>query len=144
MIRHVASVGEVVEDVDAAVRFYEGLGLAVRRDEDSTEYAIVEVPGVIHFGLWSRGAAAESTFGSREAADRVPLGFQVGFEVDSVDDAASKLGAVTLRGAQDEPWGQRTLRFRTPSGSMSEIAETPWARELESNVAAKATEVTAS
>jgi catechol 2,3-dioxygenase-like lactoylglutathione lyase family enzyme len=137
-------VGEVVEDVDAAVAFYESLGVTVRRDAESTEYAVIEVPGVLHFGLWSRAAAAESTFGSRDAAARVPLGFQVAFEVDSVDETAGELGATTLRGAQDEPWGQRTLRFRSPSGAMSEIAETPWARELESNATPKASEAAAS
>lgn len=137
MIRHVAGIAEIVDDVDAAAAFYEGLGLAVKREEG---YASVEVPGVLHFGIWARKDAAESTYGSADAVDRVPLGFTIGLEVDRVDDDAERLGATVLRGAQDEPWGQRTLRFRSPSGALCEISETSWARELESNVAPKATE----
>lgn len=137
MIRHVGGVAEIVEDVDAAVAFYESLGLSVKREAPG--YAVVDVPGVLHFGLWDRRDAAESTFGDRDATDRVPLGFCVGFEVDDVDVAGLKL-ATPLRGAQDEPWGQRTLRFASPSGAVCEVAETPWARELETNVQPKATE----
>ncbi len=135
MIRHVAGVGEIVEDVAKAAAFYEGLGLKVNVDGD---YGVVEVPGVLHYGLWARAAAAESTFGSRDAADRVPLGFCVGFEVDDVEADAANYGGVLLRGAQTEPWGQKTLRFTMPSGSLGEIGETPWARELAQNVEAKA------
>lgn len=137
MIRHLASVAEIVEDVDAAVAFYEGLGLAVKREAPG--YAVIEnLPGVLHFGIWSRADAAESTFGSREAADRVPLGFSVGFEVDDVDRAGEQAGAPVLRAAADEPWGQRTLRFSSPSGAVAEFSAAPWARELATNVTPKA------
>ncbi len=137
MIRHLASIAEIVQDVDAAVSFYERLGLSARRETPG--YAIVELPGVLHFGIWSREEAAESTFGSKDAADRVPLGFSVGFEVDDVDEAGSILAAV-LREAADEPWGQRTLRFSSPSGALAELSAAPWARELETNVTPKAAE----
>ncbi len=137
MIRHVAGIGEIVEDVEVAAEFYRSLGLEVKIDNG---YGVVEVPGIMHFGLWARADAAESTFGSRDEIDRIPLGFTLGLEVDSVDDAAAAFGDATLRGAQDEPWGQRTLRFRSPSGAVCEIAETPWARELGSNVSAKASQ----
>ena len=141
MIRHVSGIAEVVEDVEAAAKFYESLGLEVDRMMD--DYAVVKAPGVLHFGLWARAHAAESTYGSRDAADRVPLGFTLGLEVDSVDGAAERFGAVTLRGAQDEPWGQRTLRFRSPSGALCEITESPEGRELASDVKAKGAEVRA-
>lgn len=141
MIRHVSGIAEVVEDVEAAAKFYEGLGLEVERMMD--DYAVVKVSGVMHFGLWARPHAAESTYGSRDAADRVPLGFTLGLEVDSVDGGADAFGAVTVRGAQDEPWGQRTLRFRSPSGALCEITESPGARELETNVTPKGAEVPA-
>jgi catechol 2,3-dioxygenase-like lactoylglutathione lyase family enzyme len=140
MIRHVSSVAEIVEDVDAAIAFYEGLGLAVKREAPG--YGVVEVPGILHFGVWSRRDAAESTFGDPEATDRVPLGFTIGFEVDDVDEAGARFGGTVLRGAVDEPWGQRTLRFRSPSGAVCEFSAAPWARELETNVSAKAAEVT--
>lgn len=138
MIRHIAGLAEIVEDVDAAVAFYEGLGLSVKRE--GPEYAIAQVPGVLHFGIWSRAASAESTYGSRDAADRVPLGFSVGIEVDDVDAAGAELGARVVRGGQNEPWGQRTLRFSSPSGALCEVCASPWARELETNVTPKATE----
>jgi catechol 2,3-dioxygenase-like lactoylglutathione lyase family enzyme len=138
MIRHLAGLAEVVEDVDAAVAFYEGLGLTVK--QDGPDYAAAELPGVLHFGIWSRGSAAESTYGSRDATDRVPLGFTVGLEVDDVDEAGKALGARLARGAQDEPWGQRTARFTSPSGALCEVSVTSWARELETNVTPKANE----
>jgi catechol 2,3-dioxygenase-like lactoylglutathione lyase family enzyme len=130
MIRHVAGIAEIVEDVQAAVAFYRDvLGLDVEQDEGSAaDYAVVKVPGVAHFGLWSRESAAESTYGDRAAAARVPLGISVGFEVESVDEAAARLR--TVRAPQDEPWGQRTARFVLPSGALSEVCETPGARDL--------------
>lgn len=132
MIRHVASVGEVVEDVEAAAAFYRGLGLEVVVENG---YGRVEVPGILHFGLWDRRDAAEAILGSREAADRITPGFRIGFEVDSVDAAVPAIDPVGA--AKDEPWGQRVVRFLSPSGVASEFAETSWARELETDVAAK-------
>ncbi|HYZ93487.1 MAG TPA: VOC family protein [Actinomycetota bacterium] len=138
MIRHVSGIAEVVDDVEAAAKFYEDLGVTVRRE--GPDYAIADVPGILHFGIWARAHAAESTFGSRDAAGRVPLGFCVALEVDDIDAAGRKLGKVVLRGAQDEPWGQRTLRFASPSGTVSEVCESPASRELETNVTPKAAE----
>lgn len=132
MVRHIAGIAEIVEDVEAAARFYEGLGLSVRRGEGG--YATVETPGVLHFGLWSRRSAAESTYGDPEAVDRIPLGFTIGVEVDRVDDAAEGLGEALLRGPAEEPWGQRTARFAAPSGALCEVCESPWARTLTGDV----------
>jgi catechol 2,3-dioxygenase-like lactoylglutathione lyase family enzyme len=137
VIRHVAGFGEVVEDVDAAAEFYRSLGLEVKVENG---YGVVEVPGVMHYGLWSRRDAAESIYGSPDATDRVPLGFLLGLEVDSVDGMKEPLGEVVVGEPRDEPWGQRVMRFRTPSGALAEVSETSWARELETNVSAKATE----
>lgn len=137
MIRHVSGIGEIVTDVEAAVGFYESLGLTVKREAD--EYAVVEVPGVLHFGIWSRGAAAESTLGDASRADEIPLGFSVAFEVDEVDAATKALSSV-VRDPADEPWGQRTVRFRLPSGALSEFSETPWARSLAHDVRAHGTD----
>jgi catechol 2,3-dioxygenase-like lactoylglutathione lyase family enzyme len=137
MIRHLAGLAEIVEDVDAAVAFYEGLGLTVKRDNPGDEYAVAEIPGVLHFGIWGRAAAAESTYGSRDAADRVPLGFTIGIEVDSVDEAATALAQRVVGEPHDEPWGQRVARFTSPSGALCEVSETPQARELDTNVKAK-------
>lgn len=135
MIRHLAGLAEIVEDVDAAAAFYESLGLTVNRDENA-DYAVAEVPGVLHFGIWARAAAAESTFGTREASGRVPLGFTIGLEVDDVDAAAAALGGRVVGEPHDEPWGQRVARFSSPSGALCEVSETPSARKLASNVKA--------
>jgi catechol 2,3-dioxygenase-like lactoylglutathione lyase family enzyme len=130
MIRHVAGIAEIVEDLDAALRFYrDTLGLPVEV-KDPAGYAEVKVPGVPHFGLWQRAHAARA---AGVAPERVALGITLGLEVDAVDEAAAALGGrglALLQPPHDEPWGQRTARFLSPSGMLCEISETPWARTL--------------
>ena len=132
MIRHFAGVAEIVEDFEAAVQFYrDTLGLEV--ESLSEGYATATIPGVLHFGIWSRAEAAQATYGSPDAADRVPLGFTIAFEVDNVTEAAQHLDNAAVKIVQPtktEPWGQVTSRFITPSGALCEIAETPWARRI--------------
>ena len=132
MLRHLASIAEVVEDTQAAIHFYRDiLGLDV--EVLSEGYANVTVPGVLHFGIWSRAEAAKAAFGNPEDAHRVPLGFSIGFEVDEVRAAAEQIGNAGIgiaQSAKTEPWGQVTARFFTPSGALCEIAETPWARRI--------------
>jgi catechol 2,3-dioxygenase-like lactoylglutathione lyase family enzyme len=133
MIRHLASIAEVVEDVESAVRFYRDvLGLKVQH-EPGSPYAQIEMPGTLHFGLWSRRAAAETMFGDANASGRVPLGFSVGFEVESVEAAQAALtekGWPIVQPLRKEDWGQVTTRFLSPSGALCEAAETPWARRI--------------
>lgn len=133
MVRHLAGFGEVVEDVAVAATFYRDvIGLDVEY-EDGSDYATVNVPGILHWGLWDRRAAAESTFGDRAQAERIPLGFCVGFEVDDVETmaaAAQERGLNLIQPPKTEPWGQTTARFLTPWGSLGEFNETPWARTL--------------
>jgi catechol 2,3-dioxygenase-like lactoylglutathione lyase family enzyme len=131
MIRHVASIAEIVDDFDAAVGFYrDRLGLPVEV-QPGGGYAVVKVAGVLHFGIWERAHAAGAVFGDAAATARVPLGFSLGFEVDGVDEAADALagrGVTLVQGPHDEPWGQRTARFPHPSGALVEVSETPAAR----------------
>ncbi len=133
MVRHVAGVAEIVDDVDAAARFYRDvLGLEVEH-EPGAAYGTVKVDGILHFGLWSRAAAAGATFGDETATDRISLGFRLGFEVDSVDEGSGEIesGGWTLAQApKTEPWGQKTSRFFAVSGALCEISETPWARRI--------------
>jgi catechol 2,3-dioxygenase-like lactoylglutathione lyase family enzyme len=140
MIRHLAGIAEIVDDVDAAVRFYqEVLGFGVQRDAGAP-YAVVSVPGVLHFGIWSRAHAAEIVFKDAAAAGRIPLGFTVGFEVDALDAdtaAATNRGWTFVQPPQTEPWEQRTSRFVSPSGALCELSETPWARRLAHDVTAE-------
>jgi catechol 2,3-dioxygenase-like lactoylglutathione lyase family enzyme len=137
MIRHFAGVAEIVEDVPTTLAFYrDTLGLAVKQ-QMGDDYAVVEVPGVLHFGIWDRGAAALAIFGNRDLADSVPLGYTIEFEVDSVDEAAQVVGesAVTVvQSPQLEPWGQKSLRAIAQGGGVLGFAETPWGRELKQQV----------
>ncbi len=132
MIRHLAGVAEIVEDLEAACRFYrETLGLTVE-PMDGGGYALVKLGGVLHYGIWERAHAARA-MGVPPA--RVPLGFTLGFEVDGVDASAEALGGrgvALIQAPHDEPWGQRTARFLSPSGMLCEVAETPGARTLPS------------
>jgi catechol 2,3-dioxygenase-like lactoylglutathione lyase family enzyme len=136
MIRHVAGIADIVDDVASAVTFYrDTLGLSVEY-EDGAQYANIHIPGVLHFGIWDRAAAAESVFGDSGATDRVPLGITVGFEVDEVASAAETLrrgGLGLLQAPKREPWGQATSRFLLPGGTLGEVAETPWARRIIEN-----------
>ena len=72
MIRHISAIAEVVDDVDAAVKFYRDvLGLTVEHKPGGS-YATVEISGALHFSIWSRSAAAEATCGDKDAAERAP------------------------------------------------------------------------
>jgi catechol 2,3-dioxygenase-like lactoylglutathione lyase family enzyme len=133
MIRHLAGFGEVVDDVDATVAFYRDvLGLEVEHEEGSP-YAEVKLPGIPHFGLWGRAHAAEVIFGDASAADRLPIGPLLGFEVDDVVESAAAVeaaGGTVIQQPTEQPWGQKVSRFLMPDGRIAEISETPWAREL--------------
>ena len=133
MIRHLSSIAEIVEDVDEAVKFYrEILGLEVYQ-EPGAGYAVVKVDGTLHFGIWGRKNAAEMTYGDENAVDRIPLGFTIGFEVDSVEDAGKEIenkGCHLEQAKKTEPWGQVTSRFFSASGALCEFSELPGSRTI--------------
>ena len=139
MLRHLAGIAEIVEDFEAAVRFYrDTLGLDIEPLSDG--YATVSMPGVLHFGIWSRVEAARATYGSADAAERIPLGFTVGFEVDEVPAAEAHLSEASIDVVQPtktEPWEQVTCRFLTPGGFFCEVSETPWARRITQHMSAE-------
>ena len=133
MLRHMAGLAEIVDDVDAAVEFYRDvLGLTVEK-RDSDDYVMLSVPGVLHFGIWNRAHAAECLYGSRDQADRVPLGFTIEFEVDNVEETAAHVensGGEIAQAPRTEPWGQHVFRMLSPGGAVLGFALTPWARKL--------------
>jgi len=139
MVRHLAGIAEIVDDIDSAIRFYRDvLNLSVQEIEPG--YAVVSMPGIVHFGIWLRKHAATIIYKDAAAADRIPLGFTLGLEVDSVDAATERLGSggsTVVQPPHNEPWGQRTARFRSPSGALCEVSETPAARRIAHNVAAQ-------
>jgi len=140
MLRHVAGIAEIVADWPAAVSFYrDTLGLEIKEQMEGA-YAVVSVPGVLHFGVWNRADAAESVFGSREAIDRVPLGFTLEFEVDDVDAAAAQLaanGCQLVTPPKTEPWGQKSCRMVAVGGGLLGFAETPWGRRISQQLVAE-------
>jgi len=133
MIRHISGIAEIVENVDAAVEFYRNtLGLKVDH-ESGTGYATIEIPGIPHFGVWSREQAAHNIFGENADPTKIPLGFTIGFEVDVVEAdtrVAEEKGLTFIQTPNKEPWGQVTNRYFSPSGALCELSETPWARKI--------------
>ncbi|HEY4234880.1 MAG TPA: VOC family protein [Lacipirellulaceae bacterium] len=139
MVRHLAGVAEIVDDVAAAVAFYcDTLGFEVKQ-RMGEDYVVFAVPGILHFGVWSRAAAAEATFGDRAAVDSIPLGYTLEFEVDDLDQTASQIGqsqCVVVQEPHTEPWGQKTCRAIAPGGGLLGFAVTPWARRIAQQVQA--------
>jgi catechol 2,3-dioxygenase-like lactoylglutathione lyase family enzyme len=133
MIRHIASIAEIVEDLEEAIRFYrEVLGLEVEHEAGSG-YALVTVGGTLHFGIWERGNAAVATFGDRSQKEKVPLGFSIGFEVDAVEESVDEIevkGWPIIHPRKEEAWGQVTSRFLSPGGGLCEFSEMPKARRI--------------
>ncbi len=133
MFRHLAGVAEIVDDFPAALAFYrDTLGFTVKQ-QMGDDYAIIEMPGILHFGVWNRAHAAEATFGSRDQVDRVPLGFTLEFEVDEAGPAAEAIaagGCHLVQGPHEEPWGQTTCRAIGLGGGLVGLAVTPWARRI--------------
>jgi catechol 2,3-dioxygenase-like lactoylglutathione lyase family enzyme len=133
MIRHISSIAEIVDNLEETIRFYRDvLGLEVEHEEGSG-YALVKVGGTLHFGIWERGNAAEATFGDRGQKEQIPLGFSIGFEVDSVGAAVEETevrGWSVVQPRKQEAWGQVTSRFYSPSGALCEFSEMPKARRI--------------
>ncbi|UCH01686.1 MAG: VOC family protein [Candidatus Bathyarchaeota archaeon] len=133
MLRHVAGIAEIVEDIEAAVNFYRDVLQLTVEFEEGSGYADVMITGVLHFGIWSRTRAAEVIYGDVKAVDRVPLGFTIGFEVDDVlkvsEVIRSQEGRM-IQAPKDETWGQRTSRFFSLSGALFELSETPTSRKI--------------
>lgn len=133
MIRHISSIAEIVDDINKTVQFYRDvLGLEVDH-EPGSGYAVVKVEGTLHFGIWGRKNAAEMTYGDENKVDRIPLGFTIGFEVDSVEDAGKEIenkGCHLEQAKKTEPWGQVTSRFFSSNGAFCEFSELPGARKI--------------
>ena len=132
-IRRVAGITEVVENFASTVSLYtDVLGLSVDTLSEGA-YATLDIHGVLQYGIWSREAAEEATFGNSHASDRIPLGFTVGFEVDDVGETYGKLSATGTNfehSPRMEPWKQVTSHFMSKSGALCELSSTPWARSI--------------
>jgi catechol 2,3-dioxygenase-like lactoylglutathione lyase family enzyme len=131
-VRFVAGVTPIVESAASAREFYgEKLGLPLQTVEG--DYAVAELDGLKHFGLWTLKDAAMGTFGREEwPADLPRPQVTIEFEVDDVEAAVEELKARGVKFVQEtklEPWGQTTARALTPEGILLGLTYTPWLRE---------------
>ena len=135
-VRFVAGFAAIVDDAAEARRFYgDKLSLPLKIDSGS-DYTMIELPGLKHFGLWTLRDAARSTFGRDEWPEEVPRPqATLELEVDDVAAAVSELegrGLELLQDTKVEPWGQTTARLLTPEGLLIGVVYTPMLREEES------------
>jgi catechol 2,3-dioxygenase-like lactoylglutathione lyase family enzyme len=133
MIRHIASIAEIVDDLEESIRFYREVLCLEVEYEPVSGYALVKVEGTLHFGIWERGNAAIATFGDRGQKEKVPLGFSIGFEVDAVEESVDEIearGWSIIHPRKKEAWGQVTSRFISTSGGLCEFSEMPEARRI--------------
>ena len=135
-VRFVAGFAAIVDDAAEARRFYgDKLSLPLKIDSGS-DYTMIELPGLKHFGLWTLRDAARSTFGRDEWPEEVPRPqATLELEVDDVAAAVSELKGRGLELLQDtrlEEWGQTTARLLSPEGLLIGVVYTPMLREEES------------
>ena len=135
-VRFVAGFSIIVNEAAEGRRFYgEKLSLPVKFDEGS-DYSVVDLPGLKHFGLWTLRDAARSTFGRDEWPEGVPKPqATLELEVDDVAEAVTELKGRGLELLQDtklEEWGQTTARLLSPEGLLIGVVYTPMLREEES------------
>ena len=116
----------VVGDLDESVAFYTerlGLPLAHRSGPDAQLDT-----GSTRIGLFERAVMAD-TIGRAILGppDPTRAGFELGFHVDSVDQAIAFLragGAEIVTEPMDREWGQRTAYVADPDGNLIELVET--------------------
>jgi len=133
LARHVASVAEIVDDVAVAVAFYRDVLRMEVEHEPKSPYAVVKIPGIFHYGLWSRSHAAESIFGDAREVEKVPLGITIAFEAEALKPAIEHVrqnGGEVIQDFKEEPWGQKSAHLLLSSGAIGGLVETPWARQL--------------
>jgi catechol 2,3-dioxygenase-like lactoylglutathione lyase family enzyme len=114
----------VVEDLDRSVEFYccvLGLPLSHR----APSYAQLAT-GDTRLGLFTRSEMALTLGRELVAPDVSRPGFELGFKVESADEAFAHLvaaGAKPVCAPADRPWGQRTAYVGDPDGHLIELAE---------------------
>lgn len=131
----VAGVTPIVDDAASARDFYGAKLSLPLTPVEGTDYAVAEIEGLKHFGLWTLSDAARSTFGSDQWPSDVPRPqATIEFEVDDVAAAVAELKAAGLNILQDtklEDWGQTTARLLSPEGLLIGLTFTPWLRGSE-------------
>lgn len=114
----------IVEDLDRAVRFYEGvLGIPLaHRAEAYAQFAT----GDTRLGLYTRAAMSATLDLPLKPHPYDAPGFEIGFKVADCDAVYEELvleGASPVVSPGDRPWGQRTAYVRDPDGHLIELAQ---------------------
>ena len=140
MVRHLAGVAEIVEDVPAAVAFYrDTFGFKIKQ-QMGDDYVVFDVPGILHFGVWSRAAAAEATFGDRAAADSVPLGYTDGVRSRRPRPGSRRSRRQPMSSSSNRPipnpGARKPAALSPPAAASWDSPITPWARSLAQEVQA--------
>jgi catechol 2,3-dioxygenase-like lactoylglutathione lyase family enzyme len=120
----IAAITLVVEDLDAAKRFYgEVFRLPITFEDDNSA---VFMFGQTMVNLLDAKEAPRLIEPARVADRDAGARFQFTLAVDDVDAMCEELrarGVELLNGPIDRPWGIRTASFRDPGGHIWEIAQ---------------------
>jgi catechol 2,3-dioxygenase-like lactoylglutathione lyase family enzyme len=115
-----------VADMERAKEFYQRfLGQEIALDIG------VNVGFTSGIALWQADYAKDLLFGSSDSgmpAQGHPT-MELYFETDEIDAVAARLhesGVCFLHPLQEQPWGQRTIRFYDPDGHLIEAGEPMW------------------
>lgn len=128
----VAGFGPIAQDIETTRHFYvDSLGLTIPGEDDY--YHTEQLAGCKSFALWPLAQAAQSSFGSDQWPEDVPVpqGW-IEFDVEDIAAATAELrdqGYRLLVENRQEPWGQRVTRLLGPNGLLVGITETPWMRD---------------
>jgi catechol 2,3-dioxygenase-like lactoylglutathione lyase family enzyme len=116
-----------VADMERAKEFYQRfLGQEIALDIG------VNVGFKSGIALWQADYARNLLFGSigPEMAAQGRSAMELYFETDEIDAVAARLqesDVSLLHPLQEQPWGQRTIRFYDPDGHLIEAGEPMWA-----------------
>jgi uncharacterized glyoxalase superfamily protein PhnB len=110
-----------VNDVQASIRFFEGLGFVVeeRWEEKGTLMGVMLRAGESQIGLsqddWKKGRDRKKGVGMR-------IYIETTQNVDDLATRAKQAGITLDAGPLDTPWGSRAFEVTEPSGFMLTIA----------------------
>jgi lactoylglutathione lyase len=114
----------IVGELERSLAFYTGV-LGLRLRHRSGPYAQLDT-GRTRLALFERAAMAETVGRPLSAPGPQHVAFEIGFKVEDVDQAWSRLcsaGARPVAGPTDRPWGQRSAYVADPDGNLVELAQ---------------------
>ena len=114
-----------VPDPAASLDFFErAFGLQRRFLHESGYGELATGETTLAFASHALGAGNLPAGYVRADASAQPLGVEVAFVTEAVDDAYAKAlaaGAAPLKAPLDKPWGQRVAWVRCPDGTLVEL-----------------------